>query len=267
MRKLLPLLLLLLSLPAQAQVATWPPPAGAIAVLCVYNTSPPTLSNTNVGFAQCDNKGKLALGAGTSIIGTVAIDQTTPGTTNGVQINAGSAIIGNVGVDQTTPGTTNLVAAGFGQQVASTPTVQNASYVSGNCLGGFNAVTLTVNNGQSGFVTNFRVASVGGSIPAVTIYLFSANPSASTCTDKSTFTLNSADIDKIIVSPVTVTLAAPTGTTVTFGAADFTPPRPFIAGGSTGSGVKTIYYALVSGTTFTPASTSDIHVRVGAVLN
>lgn len=41
------------------------------------------------------------------------IDQTTPGTTNGVQVNAaipaGSAIIGKVGIDQTTPGTTNGV--------------------------------------------------------------------------------------------------------------------------------------------------------------
>ncbi len=66
-----------------------------------------------------------ALPAGSAIIGNVRIDQTTPGTTNGVQVNAalpagantignvgivaGSAIIGNVRIDQTTPGTTNGV--------------------------------------------------------------------------------------------------------------------------------------------------------------
>ena len=56
--------------------------------------------------------------AGSAIIGKVGIDQTTPGTTNGVQVNAalpaGSNIIGNVRIDQTTPGTTNGVfVSGF----------------------------------------------------------------------------------------------------------------------------------------------------------
>lgn len=65
------------------------------------------------------------LTAGSAIIGKVGIDQTTPGTTNGVQVNAalpaggntignvglvaGSALVGKVGIDQTTPGTTNAV--------------------------------------------------------------------------------------------------------------------------------------------------------------
>jgi hypothetical protein len=89
-----------------------------------------------------------ALAAGTEIVGKVGIDQTTPGTTNGVQVNAalpagtnligkvsidqvtananevvtksgsvtnatlqaGSAIVGKFGIDQTTPGTTNKVS-------------------------------------------------------------------------------------------------------------------------------------------------------------
>ena len=39
---------------------------------------------------------------GTAIIGKVGIDQTTPGTTNGVQINAGTALIGKIAsVDST----------------------------------------------------------------------------------------------------------------------------------------------------------------------
>ncbi len=52
-----------------------------------------------------------ALPAGTAILGKVGIDQTTPGTTNGVQLTAGTAIAGKVGIDQTTPGTTNAVSA------------------------------------------------------------------------------------------------------------------------------------------------------------
>ena len=53
------LALVLWASPSIAQVATWPPPAGAIAFLGVYNTSPPTLSNGNVGFVQVDSKGNL----------------------------------------------------------------------------------------------------------------------------------------------------------------------------------------------------------------
>jgi hypothetical protein len=49
--------------------------------------------------------------ASSAIIGKVGIDQTTPGTTNGVQLNAaipaGANLMGKVGIDQTTPGTTN----------------------------------------------------------------------------------------------------------------------------------------------------------------
>lgn len=44
------------------------------------------------GYANAPN---AATPAGSAIIGTVGIDQTTPGTTNGVQVNAGSAIIGS----------------------------------------------------------------------------------------------------------------------------------------------------------------------------
>lgn len=55
----------------------------------------------------------VGLVAGAAIVGKVGIDQTTPGTTNGVQIvaalPAGTALVGKVGIDQTTPGTTNAV--------------------------------------------------------------------------------------------------------------------------------------------------------------
>ena len=194
-----------------------------------------------------------------------------PGSAGGgtVTLGPGSSVIGKVDTDLTTPGTTNLVSAGFSQQASDTPTVQTAAYASGNCIGGFRSVTVTANNGQSGFITNFRVESIGGATPSVTVYLFDSNPSSSTCTDKSTFTLNSADVDKLLNNPATgaITLAAPIGTTTTFANVDFNPPRPFIAGGSAASGVKTIYYALVSGSAFTPGTATDIHTRIGASLN
>lgn len=60
MRKLsLALALVLWSGLAWAQNAGWPPPAGALAFLCVYNSSLPTLTTGQDGFAQCDSSGRL----------------------------------------------------------------------------------------------------------------------------------------------------------------------------------------------------------------
>lgn len=78
------------------------------------------------------------LPAGTAIIGKIGIDQTTPGTTNGVQVvvalPAGAAVIGKVSIDQTTPGTTNAVQLTAGAAIVgkvgidqTTPGTTNAT--------------------------------------------------------------------------------------------------------------------------------------------
>jgi hypothetical protein len=71
--------------------------------------------------------GSASIPAGTNIMGKVGIDQTTPGTTNGVQVNAalpaGTNLMGKVGIDQTTVGTTNGVSiAQIGSTTVSTGT-------------------------------------------------------------------------------------------------------------------------------------------------
>lgn len=90
--------------------ATPLPVSGTVAVT---NAS---LDGTTLATIDADIKANIVLKAGSAIIGKVGIDQTTPGTTNGVQVNAalpaGSAIIGKTGIDQTTPGTTNKVTVG-----------------------------------------------------------------------------------------------------------------------------------------------------------
>lgn len=96
----------------------------------------------------------------------------------------------------------------------------------------------------------------------MTVYLFDSQPGG-TCTDTSTFLLLNTDLDKLIASPSSVSLTVPTGMTQSNASIDFTPPRPF----AVGSSVKTIWYALVAGSTFTPANTTDFRVRAGAVLN
>jgi hypothetical protein len=61
-----------------------------------------------------------ALPAGTNLLGKTGIDQTTQGTTNGVVLNAGTNVAGKFGIDQTTPGTTNGV-----QVIAALPAGTN----------------------------------------------------------------------------------------------------------------------------------------------
>lgn len=77
-----------------------------------------------------------ALPAGTALLGKVGIDQTTPGTTNGVQVTAalpaGTALLGKTGIDQTTPGTTNAVApdvSGFVSGAANTTGATSVSLI------------------------------------------------------------------------------------------------------------------------------------------
>ena len=101
------------------------------------------------------------LSASTAIIGKVGVDQTTPGTTNGVQINAalpaGTNLIGKTGIDQTTPGTTNGV-----QVVAALP--------AGTNIIGKTGIDQTAGQNVVAFAANSEV-KVSGSLPA-----FAATP-------------------------------------------------------------------------------------------
>jgi hypothetical protein len=176
-----------------------------------------------------------------------------PGTGATWGLAAGTNIIGKFGIDQTTPGTTNAVQAGsFTDRNTSTPTVQNAAYASGNCVGGFNSVTFQ-GTGPINFLNDVRVMSQGGGTETLTAYVFDQNPSGSTCTDKSTFTLATADTAKLLLAPFALTLAALTGAPQSFASNPNLARIPK-------SGTTTLYYALVAGGTFTPASTTDLIV-------
>lgn len=168
-------------------------------------------------------------------------------------IPAGTNTIGTVTATNTN--------AAFTQ--SATPTVTTSNYAAGNCMGGFNQLTINNISGQTGFVTNFRVTSMAGNTGGINVWLFDSQPTTSTCTDKGTFTLSTADTDKLIAAPQNGTLAAVTGaTTPTNISVDFTPPRPVNP-----SGARVIWYALQAATSLTPASTTDIHVRAGSALN
>lgn len=92
-----------------------------VAILSQSTASEPSVVVGQSSAANLQMTVGAALPAGSAIIGKVGIDQTTPGTTNGVQVNAaipaGTNVIGKVSIDQTTPGTTNLVALAANQSV------------------------------------------------------------------------------------------------------------------------------------------------------
>lgn len=139
-----------------------------------------------------------------------------------------------------------------GADVAVTPTIQNASYVSGNCMGGFQTVALGT---TTSVLSQVSLASQGGLATAKQVYIFSANPSASTCTDKSTFTIATADLSKVIYTG-SITPAAPTGTTKSWASLSG------LALGIPSGG--TVYAAIVETATETPASTTDIVLTFSA---
>lgn len=114
--------------PAQAQNVSWPPPAGTIAFLCVYNAVAPTMTTGSAGYAQCDVNGQIKTTGGGGVGGgavTVAdgADVTQGALADAAYTGSGNAStiavlkgiyssvngIGTVKIDQTTPGTTNLV--------------------------------------------------------------------------------------------------------------------------------------------------------------
>ena len=94
--------------------------------------------------------------AGSSIIGKVGIDQTTPGTTNGVQVNAalpaGTNLMGKVGIDQTTDGTTNGV-----RQTTQYPSGAVAETASATGTTAATTATLATNTGQTTYVCGFSI--------------------------------------------------------------------------------------------------------------
>ena len=199
-------------------------------------------STANTPRVTTSTDSTIGLVAGSAIIGNVRIDQTTPGTTNGVQVNAalpaGSNLIGAVD----TAGSINV-----------TPTVQNASYVSGNDIGGL--VSFTMPRTASGLLQSVALQFIGGATTTINAFCFDSNPTGSTFTDKSTFTIAAADEAKRInKTALALAPAAATGDTVT-GAEQNQYAMPF-------NSTATIWCAYASTGTFTPASTTDMRATI-----
>lgn len=186
-----------------------------------------TTINTTLGTPMQQTGGTIGLVAGSAIVGNFRIDQTTPGTTNGVVVNSsalpsGAATAANQATMitamgspmQQTGGTVGLVAgeAHVGEvggnllPITNDLTTSNATIATGQSIGGLQTLTSAVRisgslgaSGTSGLIqsvlVSFKDAVAGTSID---IYFFNANPTGSTCTNTSAFALADADRDKVI---------------------------------------------------------------------
>lgn len=135
----------------------------------------------------------------------------------------------------------------------ATATVQNASYASGNSIGGL--ISFTLDRTASGLLQSVGLQFIGGATTAINGTCFDANPTGSTFTDKGTFTIAAADEAKRINKNLfQLTPVAQTGDSVTAASVD-NYAQPFTSTG-------TIWCAFVSTGTFTPASTTDMRANV-----
>ncbi len=162
------------------------------------------------------------------------------------------------------PGTYAGNVGGYNVGVAFTPTVQNASYSSGNSLGGLQTIAFFRSTAQpSGIFDNFLITSKGGSTVAMTVYIFDTNPSGSTCTDKSAFSLAVADVAKLAMAPFVLTPAiVGAGTTAT------TAQLAQNASVKNGDGANvSLYVCLVANGTVTPGSTTDLVGKISGAID
>jgi len=144
--------------------------------------------------------------------------------------------------------------------VTQAPTVTaSAAYASGNCIGGLLTFAGVVRgNNITGILQQAGVFCKSAQTGAVDLVLFSANPTASTLTDKTNLAIAAADFDKVIgVAHITdwTSLGTPSFAQALGLAMPFAPA----------SGGTTIYGVLVARSTPTFASTSDVEVYVKAL--
>ena len=184
--------------------------------------------------------------AGSNIIGKVGIDQTTPGTTNGVVINSG-----NTGGFDSGP-------------VQATGAVNASSHAAGTSLGGLITLAVARTSGGSGGISQIVYKSGKGSTGQVVLRIWAHNPTNTTCTDNTAFVGSTTDDAYLITPPFALTpaaLAVTTGDALTYAA--LLPGRlSFVTSGNTN-----LYACVLTVTTDTADESGSVYVQLGGDLN
>lgn len=135
--------------------------------------------------------------AGTNIIGKVGIDQTTPGTTNGVVINS-SALPANAA---TATGQASLLAQTLGGRLVSVKGAipNGTTFAAGQGIGGL--ITISTSQVSTTFSSySIKIKVRGADTTTLTnpiAHVFDANPSTSTFIDGAAPSVSTADMDKV----------------------------------------------------------------------
>lgn len=160
---------------------------------------------------------------------------------------AGEAHIGEVGGNQ------------LAIQVAQTVTASSA-YTSGNAVGGLMTLSNAARvSGGSGLVQSVVINAKSAQTAPVDVFIFGANPSGSTCTDKTAFAVAAADFDKVL-GVVHLADWTSAGTPSVGQAQNLAIPYALASGTS-------LYACAVVRGAPTFASTSDISVGVRVIRN
>ena len=138
-------------------------------------------------------------------------------------------------------------------------TVTAGAYTASKSLGGLYTIPLFRAYIDGSRLQWASVRSSSGVTPTVTLYVFNANPTSSTCTDTSSFSLAAADVPKL-VNTFSLTLAAPQGSTPTVGT---TAMNLAMSMNNTESTNKAYVCIVVGSGGVTPASTTDFSFSLG----
>ena len=149
----------------------------------------------------------------------------------------------------------------YDASIAVPMTVTASAYIASKSLGGLYTVPVFRSGLSGGRLQWASIRSSSGTTPTLTIYVFSANPSGSTCTDTSAFVLATADVTKLVYT-ASVTLAVPQGSTPTVGTTAMNLGLSFNNTDTTQTNKAYVCVVVGSGGV-TPASTTDFSFSLG----
>ncbi len=154
---------------------------------------------------------------------------------------------------------TDDVTAPWAFDVTLAPTVTNGAYSANDVMGAL----LTFTNcariaDEICIVTGVQVNLKSAVTPALTLILFSADPTGTTYTDNAAYSLAAADSAKVLKA-IPVTTLQDHGTPNSYSADGlFIPITPV-------SGTRSIYGLLIDGTGVTLTSTSDLSIHLRGI--
>lgn len=145
----------------------------------------------------------------------------------------------------------------FTTVIKDTTAVTAAAYSAGNAVGGKRTLANAVRvSGGTGILQSVTLLDRANQKAAMTLFIFDADPSAATLTDKTAFVFSTDDLKVVAQVPINA------GDYVT------TNSKAFVTYGGLGIPVKaasgtTLYAALVTSGTPTFAATTDVQLEVG----